>query len=387
MLPSRSCQELKAVRTAGLKGFGVQLPVRRRTVTSAVSSTHPSSVRTAKGPVIDGDFKKMSYSKQYDEVFKFPLNPRLPLPKPSKEAQAVEPDGSKVLLSDVVATKKRSLFFGREYNSKDIAYVLVIGALHGLALCAPFTFSWPMVGLFLGLYLLTGLFGITLSYHRQLSHRSFTTPKWLEYTLAYCGVLAGEGDPMEWVSAHRYHHVHTDTPLDPHSPFEGFWWSHMGWLLDNQVTLSRVGEAANMSDLECQPFYQFLKKTYPLHMVASLALLFALGGFPALVWGGALRLVWVYHVTWFVNSASHVWGNQAYDTGDLSRNNWWVGILAFGEGWHNNHHAFEFSARHGLEWWQIDATWGVIWLLQKLGLAKNVKLPSESQRARLAISK
>lgn len=142
-----------------------------------------------------------------------------------------------------------------------------------------------------------------------------------------------------------------------------------------------------MSDLECQPFYQFLKKTYPLHMVASLALLFALGGLPALVWGGALRLVWVYHVTWFVNSASHVWGNQAYDTGDLSRNNWWVGILAFGEGWHNNHHAFEFSARHGLEWWQIDATWGVIWLLQKLGLAKNVKLPSESQRARLAISK
>lgn len=196
-----------------------------------------SSVRTAKGPVIDGDFKKMSYSKQYDEVFKFPLNPRQPLPKPSKEAQAVEPDGSKVLLSDVVATKKRSLFFGREYNSKDIAYVLVIGALHGLALCAPFTFSWPMVGLFLGLYLLTGLFGITLSYHRQLSHRSFTTPKWLEYTLAYCGVLAGEGDPMEWVSAHRYHHVHTDTPLDPHSPFEGFWWSHMGWLLDNQVMM------------------------------------------------------------------------------------------------------------------------------------------------------
>lgn len=377
------------VRATTLRGLGncVQFPARRGTAASAIGRNRNSAVQTAEGPTISGDFKNMSYSQQYDEVFKYPLNPRQPLPKPSKEAQAVEPDGSKVLLSDVVATKKRRLFFGREYNSKDIAYVLVIGALHVVALCAPFTFSWPMVGLFLGLYAVTGLLGITLSYHRQLSHRSFTTPKWLEYALAYCGVLAGEGDPMEWVSAHRYHHVHTDTPLDPHSPFEGFWWSHMGWLLDNQVTLSRVGEAANMSDLESQPYYQFLKKTYPLHVIASLAILFTLGGFPALVWGGALRMVWVYHVTWFVNSASHVWGNQAYNTRDLSRNNWWVGILAFGEGWHNNHHAFEFSARHGLEWWQIDATWGVIWLLEKLGLAKNVKLPSESQKARLAVSK
>ena len=109
------------------------------------------------------------------------------------------------------------------------------------------------------------------------------------------------------------------------------------------------------------------------------------GGLPAVVWGGALRVCWVYHITWFVNSVCHVWGKQAYDAGDLSRNNWWVGLLAFGEGWHNNHHAFEFSARHGLEWWQVDMTWGVVALLKALGLAKNVKLPSEKQKERLRI--
>uniref|UniRef100_A0A1D1ZZP6 Fatty acid desaturase domain-containing protein n=1 Tax=Auxenochlorella protothecoides TaxID=3075 RepID=A0A1D1ZZP6_AUXPR len=130
---------------------------------------------------------------------------------------------------------------------------------------------------------------------------------------------------------------------------------------------------------------QHLAKHFGLHATAQLAALFALGGLPALVWVGAVRLVVVYHITWFVNSAAHVWGSQSYRTGDLSRNNWWVGLLAFGEGWHNNHHAFEFSARHGLEWWQIDATWLVIRGLQSIGLATNVKLPSEAQKAKLAL--
>ncbi|KAK9851666.1 hypothetical protein WJX84_002952 [Apatococcus fuscideae] len=196
---------------------------------------------------------------------------------------------------------------------------------------------------------------------------------------------AKKGDPIEWASSHRYHHLHTDTPLDPHSPYEGFWWSHMGWLLDNKATLDRVGTRGNTTDLEAQPFYTWIQKTYSWHVVAQLAGLFLLGGLPALVWGGALRIAWVYHITWFVNSASHCWGRQTYNTGDLSRNNWWVGLLAFGEGWHNNHHAFEFSARHGLKWWQVDTTWMVIRTFQLLGLAQNVKLPTEKQKARLAL--
>ncbi len=151
-----------------------------------------------------------------------------------------------------------------------------------------------------------------------------------------------------------------------------------------QTTLERVGDRSNTPDMDSQPFYQWIQATYPWHMVAMFAALYAYGGLGAVVWGGALRLVWVYHITWFVNSASHVWGTQTYNTGDLSRNNWWVGLLAWGEGWHNNHHAFEFSARHGLEWWQFDMTWLIIKGLHAVGLVDNIKLPSEKQKERLA---
>ncbi|KAK9833143.1 hypothetical protein WJX74_008459 [Apatococcus lobatus] len=325
----------------------------------------------------------LSYSAQYDRLFSQPIDAKKPVPKPSKEAQQEEEDAKKVLLSDVHSTQKTRLFTKRSWEPTDKAYVGFMLFVHGLCLLAPFTFSWANLGLFAVSYFITGCLGITLSFHRQISHRSFQTPKWLEYALAYCGVLAVQGDPIEWASSHRYHHLHTDTPLDPHSPYEGFWWSHMGWLLDNKATLDRVGTRGNTSDLEAQPFYTWIKKTYTWHVVAQLAALFLLGGLPGLVWGGALRIAWVYHITWFVNSASHVWGRQTYNTGDLSRNNWWVAVLAFGEGWHNNHHAFEFSARHGLKWWQLDPTWMVISFFKSLGLAQNVKLPTDKQKARL----
>lgn len=182
--------------------------------------------------------QQLSYSQQYQQLFQKPLDTKKIVPKPSKEAQKLEPDGRKVLLSDVYATQKTNLFKNRSWAATDKQYIGFMVFIHGLCLAAPFTFSWPMVGLFFVSYFITGCLGITLSYHRQLSHRSFATPKWLEYALAYCGVLAIQGEPMEWVSSHRYHHLHTDTPLDPHSPYEGFWWSHMGWLLDNKVILS-----------------------------------------------------------------------------------------------------------------------------------------------------
>ena len=134
-----------------------------------------------------------------------------------------------------------------------------------------------------------------------------------------------------------------------------------------------------------QPFYKHMQKHYSWHVAGSLALLFALGGLPALVWGGCLRVCWVWHITWFVNSASHVWGNQEFATGDHSRNNWWVGLLAFGEGWHNNHHAFDFSARHGLRAKQFDMTWLIVRALQGLGLATKVRLPTERAMQRLAV--
>ena len=177
----------------------------------------------------------LSYSAQYDRLFSQPIDAKKPVPKPDKQAQQEEEDAKKVLLSDVHSTQKTRLFTKRSWEPTDKAYMGFMLFVHGLCLLAPFTFSWANLGLFAVSYFITGCLGITLSFHRQIAHRSFQTPKWLEYALAYCGVLAVQGDPIEWASSHRYHHLHTDTPLDPHSPYEGFWWSHMGWLLDNKV--------------------------------------------------------------------------------------------------------------------------------------------------------
>ena len=282
------------------------------------------------------------------------------------------------LSQEVFGTVKTFLFKARKWDLKDYSYAAVIVGMHLGCLLAPMTASWKMFGLFMASYFVTGCLGITLSYHRNLSHKSFALPKWLEYTLAYCGAQAWQGDPMEWVSTHRYHHLHCETPLDPHTIYEGFWWSHIGWLMDWKVTERRTGDQTNAKEMQDQPFYTHMQKHYSWHVAGSLALLFALGGLPALVWGGCVRICWVWHVTWFVNSASHVWGNQDFATGDHSRNNWWVGLLAFGEGWHNNHHAFPHSARHGLQPGQIDLTWEHIRLMRALGLATKVRLPVKS---------
>jgi len=292
----------------------------------------------------------------------------------------------RVWLSDVMASPKRPKFMNREWKKEDITYAAVLGATHIAACFAPFCFSWANLGAMLIGWVITGMLGITLSYHRQLSHKAFATPKWLEYTLAYCGVMAMQGDPLEWVSSHRYHHLYTDTPQDPHTPYEGFWWSHCGWFLDIAATERRVGNRSNASDMAEQPFYRWIQATYGWHIVAAALATYLLGGWGGFVWAFALRVCWVHHITWFVNSACHVWGNQQYHTGDLSRNNWWVGILAFGEGWHNNHHAFEFSCRHGLEWYQFDPTWYTIKVLEFFGLADKLKYPSQKQMSKLRIA-
>lgn len=303
---------------------------------------------------------------------------------PEQLVERTENRSSKIWMSDVVVKKRRNYFGNRQWTAKDLTYAGFMALMHGLCLCAPATFSWNAFLVFVELYVITGMLGITLSYHRNLSHKSFKVPKWLEYTFAYCGVQAIQGDPTEWVSSHRYHHQHCDTDYDPHTPYEGFWHSHMGWLLDDSRTQERVGARNNVGDMEKDPFYKFISKTYPIHPIILGAVLYALGGFPYIVWGMAVRTVWVYHITWFVNSASHVWGSQPWNTGDLSRNNWWVALLAFGEGWHNNHHAFEYSARHGLEWWQLDPTWWVIRGLETIGLATRVKLPRMEHMEKLA---
>ncbi|KAK1416781.1 hypothetical protein QVD17_25897 [Tagetes erecta] len=286
----------------------------------------------------------------------------------------------KIFFSDVVVTRKRKHFWGRKWRLIDIEMACLILFFHVLALFAPSTFSWDVFWVAFFVYILSGTLGITMCYHRLLAHRSLKLPKWLEYTCAYLGCLAMQRDPIYWVSIHRYHHQYVDSEKDPHTPTYGFWFSHMGWLFDNGYLIEKYQERKNVEDLKSQTFYRFLKRCYMWLTFGYGVLVYALGGFPYCVWILGVVTVWGYHVTFLVNSACHIWGKQAWDTNDLSRNTWWVALVTFGEGWHNNHHAFEYSARHGLEWWQIDLCWYMIYLLKSVGLATNVKLPTEEHK-------
>lgn len=252
--------------------------------------------------------------------------------------------------------------------------IIYMASIHLIALLAflPSNFSWGAVGITAFLYWLTACIGITLGYHRLVSHRSFETPKWLEYFLVFCGTLACEGGPISWVGLHRIHHKYSDHEGDPHDSNKGFWWSHMGWMFVKNPANKDVPKYTK--DIQNDPFYLFCEKYFiPIQIVLGL-LLFWWGGWSFVVWGIFLRLVLVFHVTWFVNSATHKFGYKSHESNDHSRNCWWVALLTFGEGWHNNHHAFQYSARHGLQWWEIDLTWITIKLLAFLGLAKNIKL-------------
>ncbi|XP_031097112.1 palmitoyl-monogalactosyldiacylglycerol delta-7 desaturase, chloroplastic-like isoform X2 [Ipomoea triloba] len=292
--------------------------------------------------------------------------------------------GNDALPATTERRRRRSVFWVGKLKCLDMAPgspegAVVFVLMHLVCVIAPFCFSWNAFGVASVLSIITGL-GITLSYHRNLCHRSFKLPKWLEYLFAYCAVHALQGTPIGWVSTHRHHHQNCDSERDPHSPIQGFWYSHMGWLFDFNSINERREMPSNVGDLEKQFFYRFIQFTYVIHPIVLATLLYAIGGFPYVVWGMGVRVVLVYHITFLVNSACHVWGNQIWNTGDLSRNNWLVALLTFGEGWHNNHHAFEFSARHGLEWWQFDLTWYIIWILRAFGLATDVKLPTNAQK-------
>ncbi|MCU0533258.1 MAG: acyl-CoA desaturase [Hydrococcus sp. Prado102] len=253
--------------------------------------------------------------------------------------------------------------------------IIYMATIHFVAAFAllPSNFSWGALGVAFLLYWITGGIGITLGFHRLVSHRSFETPKWLEYFLILCGTFACQGGPLYWIGGHRIHHKYSDTALDPHDSNRGFWWSHMGWMLFKNPTF-REELSRYTKDINEDWFYQFCEKYFiPIQVVLGL-FLYWWGGWSFVIWGIFLRLVIVFHCTWFVNSATHKFGYQSHESNDHSKNCWWVALLTFGEGWHNNHHAYQYSARHGLQWWEIDTTWMTIRLLQILGLATNVKL-------------
>jgi fatty-acid desaturase len=253
--------------------------------------------------------------------------------------------------------------------------------VHGAALAAPFTFSWQGLIAFVIMTFATGCLGITLCYHRLLSHRSFKVKKWVKYFLMLCGTLTLEGDPCWWAATHRLHHMESDQEKDPHSPRVSFLWAHVLWLLysDRRMQDRKVLERF-IPDLVNDPWAKFLGKFFLPINLAFLAGLYALGnwmggakmGLSLLVWGGFLRIMWVWHITWFVNSVTHVWGYRNYETRDDSRNIWWVAICSFGEGWHNNHHANPSAAKSGHRWWEFDLTYCIIKALEITGLAWRV---------------
>lgn len=252
----------------------------------------------------------------------------------------------------------------------------------------PAFFSWWALALFGIVSYATGALGITLCFHRTLAHRSVRLRKPVEYLTALLGTLAFQGDPISWVATHRVHHAHSDQQGDPHSTRKGFGWAHIEWLYkpNPNVPYTKEDFARFCPDLWSDPFYRFLHVAHIPLQIALAGMLFALGGWPFIFWGIFFRLVFAYHSTWLVNSATHMFGYRTYKTTDRSTNSWWVALLSFGEGWHNNHHAFPYSARHGMAWYEVDITWWTIRLLWLVRLADKVRVPSRALRERLRLS-
>ncbi len=250
----------------------------------------------------------------------------------------------------------------------------VLVLLHIGAIAALFNFSWLNLGVALFLYWMTIDLGISLGYHRLHTHRSYKIPLFLEYFFAVCGALTLEGGPIFWVATHRVHHQFSDKAGDPHSPREGAWWSHIGWILLGEAKHNNTRLNSKYApDLAKHKFYVLLNNYHWVPNVVLALILLAVGGLPMMLWGFCLRVVVGLHSTWLVNSATHMWGTRRFNTRDDSRNNWWVALLTFGEGWHNNHHAHPTSARHGLRWYEFDPSWLQIRLLRKLKIAKAVQ--------------
>jgi sn-1 stearoyl-lipid 9-desaturase len=269
---------------------------------------------------------------------------------------------------------KRDRTFREAISPLTTFFMLVF---HLGAIAALFFFSWKALAVAVALWWISGSFGIGMGYHRLLTHRGFKTTKWMEYVLTVCATLALEGGPFFWVATHRVHHQNTDKEGDPHSPNDGGFWSHMGWIITGRALHNSETGALlpYVPDLRKDKFHTWISKWHWLPITVLGIVLLIVGGWKYVLWGIFLRTTYGLHSTWLVNSATHMWGTQRFQTGDTSKNSFWVAMLTFGEGWHNNHHAHPQSPRHGLAWYEIDLNWYQISMLRAVGLAWDVKLP------------
>ena len=306
------------------------------------------------------------------------------------EAEVVNAQTGRLLRPEKVDEKSRILW----------EYVIPVIVLHLLIPVAflPYFFSWwGVLFLPIGNYIFTSL-GIGAGYHRLLTHRGFTCPRWLEYTFTTLGVCSFQDSPARWVLVHRVHHQHSDHRPDPHTPKVSCYWAHMGWLfVDNRELSSAAAYDKYARDVMRDPYYFWLQRginwvlVYFYHAVAIVALGALVGWLwtgtlagtlettaQFAMWGVIMRTVFTWHVTWGINSFSHMWGYRNYQTREDSRNNWLFALLTNGEGWHNNHHADPRSARHGHRWWEIDLTYVTLVVLEKMGLVKDLVRPNRS---------
>lgn len=258
---------------------------------------------------------------------------------------------------------------------------------HVLAVVALFFTTWEAVLVAAVLHWVCVGWGIGLGYHRLHTHRSYKTPKAVEYFFALCATLTLQGGPIFWTALHRIHHQKSDRDGDPHTPRDGKWWSHMLWTVFGEALHGDVETMGKYSpDLMKDPFYRALTRWHWVPLVVLGVALLAVGGLPWLLWGVFLRVVVGLHCTWMINSVTHIWGRRRFQTRDDSRNSFWVALVTFGEGWHNNHHAYPSSARHGMTWREVDLSWMQIRLMSWLGLAWDVKVPTAAQIANREIT-
>jgi stearoyl-CoA desaturase (delta-9 desaturase) len=290
---------------------------------------------------------------------------------------------------------------------RNVNLAAVFGPFVGIAVAVPLLWGRLLgptdVAIAAVMYLITG-FGITIGYHRLLTHRSFATHRGLEYAFAAAGALALQGSPLDWVADHRKHHAHTDEEGDPHSPhagqgaglrgaLRGLWHAHVGWLWQTQGQAESRKYAKELAE---DPVHRAMHRNYLWFALGTLGLPFTAGlvltgtlrgGLTALLWGGLVRIALLHHITWSINSVCHFFGSRRFDVEDHSTNVAWLALPSLGEAWHHNHHAFSRSAFHGLRGWEamMDPTGWVIRGMRRVGLAWNVvAIPAERQQEKLA---
>ena len=283
--------------------------------------------------------------------------------------------------------------FGLKLANLMAVVIPFAGLVVAIVLLWQVAFDWTYLAILVGMYLATAI-GITVGYHRLFTHCSFKTSRPVVAILAALGSMAVEGPVMRWAATHRRHHQHSDGDSDPHSPhvhgtglwsmIRGMWHSHIGWMFEPDIE----GLGRYIVDLRKDKLVRWMNQYFFLWVILGLLIPAVLGGLLTMswtgvllgfTWGGLVRVCLVHHMTWSINSVCHIWGTKPYNTHDHSRNNAIMGVLALGEGWHNNHHAFPTSAKHGLRWWQFDLSYMIIWIMSKIGLAQAVRIPAKDR--------